>query len=462
MASILIVDDEAGLRMVLGALLQQHGHVITEAPSGEDAVELCKGQTFDIALLDVTLPGQSGVETLKHLLRRDDPPTGIMMTAHGSIRSAVDAMRAGACDYLTKPFDNEELVFVVERALEQRRLRSEVRMLRAELETRYGFTEIVGISPAIRRVFQIMDRVAKTDETVLILGESGTGKELVARAIHRRGRRSAGPFVAVNCSAIPSTLVEAEFFGHERGAFTDAKDARPGKFELANRGSIFLDEIGDLPLDAQAKLLRVLQEREVTRLGSGKATRVDVRVLAATNKDLRAESKRGRFREDLLYRLDVVSIPLPALRERPEDLPVLIDHLLGALTEELRVDGKTVSPEARGLLMAYDWPGNIRELQNAVRRALVMAEGPTLRAIDLPATIRGGLDSGGAVESGDRMSLTDAVTRAVERVERGLIVYTLAECGGNRSHTAETLGINRKTLFTKMKQYELAPFDEVE
>lgn len=462
MASILIVDDEAGLRMVLGALLQQHGHVIAEAPTGEDAVELCRTQAFDIALLDVTLPGQSGVETLKLLLQRDDAPTGIMMTAHGSIRSAVDAMRAGAFDYLTKPFDNEELVFVVERAIEQRRLRSEVRLLRAELETRYGFTEIVGISPAIRRVFQIMDRVAKTDETVLILGESGTGKELVARAIHRRGRRAAGPFVAVNCSAIPSTLVEAEFFGHERGAFTDAKDARPGKFELANRGSIFLDEIGDLPLDAQAKLLRVLQEREVTRLGSGRPTRVDVRVLAATNKDLRAESKRGRFREDLLYRLDVVSIPLPPLRERPEDLPVLIDHLLGALTEELRVDVKTVAPEARGLLMAYDWPGNIRELQNALRRALVMAEGHTLRAIDLPATIRGGSDSGGAVQSGDRMSLTDAVTRAVERVERGLIISTLAECGGNRSHTAETLGINRKTLFTKMRQYELAAHDEVE
>jgi len=459
MANILLVDDEPRLRQVLAMFLKQHGHTVTEAESGEQALSQIQSQPFDIALLDVAMPGIGGIEALRQFCSRDDAPTGVMMTAHGSIRSAVDAMRVGAFDYLTKPFDNDEMLIVIERALEQRRLRTEVKRLRLELEGRYGFVDIVGISPAMRRVFQVMEKVARTDETVLILGQSGTGKELVARALHRRGTRAKGPFVAVNCSAIPATLVESEFFGHERGAFTDAKESRPGKFENAHRGTIFLDEIGDLPLEAQAKLLRVLQERKVTRLGSSTAVDVDVRVIAATHRDLRAEAKTGSFRQDLLYRLDVLPIPLPSLKERPEDLPVLIDHMVQSIASELQSNVKSVSAEARALLAAYDWPGNIRELQNALRHAMVMAEGQMLRAVDLPATIRG-IDEGAAGTDESPTTLADSVARAVERLERGLIVSALAECRGSRTQTAMRLGINRKTLFTKLKKYGLAESDD--
>jgi len=459
MANILVVDDEPRLRQVLAMFLKQHGHTVAEAESGERALSEIHLQTFDVVVLDVAMPGIGGVETMRRFCERDDAPAGIMMTAHGSIRSAVDAMRVGAFDYLTKPFDNDELLIVIERAVEQRRLRSEVTRLREELEGRYGFTDIVGISGAIRCVFQMMEKVARTDETVLILGESGTGKELVARALHRRGNRSKGPFVAVNCSAIPATLVEAEFFGHERGAFTDAKESRPGKFESAHRGTIFLDEIGDLPLEAQAKLLRVLQERKVTRLGSSRTIDVDVRVIAATHRDLRAATTAGAFRQDLLYRLDVLPILLPSLRERPEDIPVLIDHIVESMAAELNSEVKSVSGEARALLTAYDWPGNIRELQNALRRALVLADGPVLKAVDLPATIRG-THEGTALADDSPPTLSESVTRAVERLERGLIMAAMAECRGSKTQTAIRLGINRKTLFTKLKQYGLAEIDD--
>ncbi len=459
MATILLVDDEPRLRQVLAMCLKQHGHVVVEAESGEHALSQSQSRRFDVALLDVAMPGIGGIEAMRQLSARDDAPTGIMMTAHGSIRSAVDAIRAGAFDYLTKPFDNDELLIVIERALEQRRLRSEVKQLRTELESRYGFLDIVGISAPMRRVFQMMEKVARTDETVLIFGESGTGKELVARALHNRGSRASRPFLAVNCSAIPATLVESEFFGHERGAFTDARESRPGKFESAHRGTIFLDEIGDLPLDAQAKLLRTLQERTVTRLGSSTPIAVDVRVIAATHRDLRAEVTKGTFREDLFYRLDVLAIHLPSLRERPEDLPVLIDHIVQALAAELRSDVRTVSPEARALLAAYDWPGNVRELQNALRRAMVMAEGSVLKAMDLPARIRG-FEEDADMTEGAHGALAETVAKAVERLERGLIVSALAECRGSRTQTALRLGINRKTLFTKLKQYGLADADE--
>lgn len=459
MANILLVDDEPRLRQVLAIVLTQHGHVVTEAESGEQALSHSQSQEFDVALLDVSMPGIGGIETMRRLSERDLAPTGIMMTAHGSIRSAVDAIKVGAFDYLTKPFDNEELLLVIDRAVEQRGLRFEVKRLREELEGRYGFVDIVGISSAMRRVFQMMDKVARTDETVLILGESGTGKELVARALHRRGNRAKGPFVAVNCSAIPSTLVESEFFGHERGAFTDAKESRPGKFESANRGTIFLDEIGDLPLEAQAKLLRVLQDRKVTRLGSSAAIPVDVRVIAATHRDLRAAAKVGSFRHDLLYRLDVLPIRLPSLRERLEDLPVLIDHMVESMADELQSGVKSVSAEARALLAAYDWPGNIRELQNALRRAMVLAEGPVLKAVDLPPAIRG-VDEGSSTLAEVPATLSEAVSKAVERLERGLIVSALAECRGSKTQTAMRLGINRKTLFTKLKQYGLAETDD--
>jgi DNA-binding NtrC family response regulator len=308
-----------------------------------------------------------------------------------------------------------------------------------------------------------MSRVSATDSTVLILGESGTGKELVARAIHRRCQRSSGPFVAVNCSAIPSALLEAEFFGYERGAFTDAKDARPGKFEQAHGGTLFLDEVGDLPLDAQAKLLRVLQDLTVTRLGGRRPIKVNVRVIAATNRNLELHVRAGRFREDLFWRLNVLGINLPPLRERLDDLPLLIDAIMQRLNQQMRLDVHSITPKARALLLAHDWPGNVRELENTLQRSLVLCEGDCLDVNDLPQHIRGSHAPGSAAGSaGENASMSEAVRHATERVERLWIRAALVESDWNRSATADRLGINRKTLFNKMKLYGMVSDDESE
>jgi DNA-binding NtrC family response regulator len=459
MASILVVDDEPRIRTVLSLFLSNHGHAVTEADSGERAIALAERGAFDAVVLDLSLPGLSGIETLKQLRDRDPSVAFLVITAFGSIRVAVDAIRAGAAEFLTKPFDNEQLLLSLNQALTLRRLSAEVASLRAELETRYGVSEIVGIGPAMREVFRVMTHVAARQDAVLIEGESGTGKELVARAIHRRSSRAAGPFVTVNSAAIPQSLIEAEFFGVERGAYTDAKESRPGKFELAHGGTLFLDEVGDLPLDAQAKLLRVLQDHEVCRLGGSKATRVDVRVIAATNQDLEEEIRRKRFREDLFYRLAVLHVRLPPLRERSEDLPLLIDHFIEALAREAEVAPRALSPEARRLLLAYAWPGNVRELENALRHATAMAEGSVIRAGDLPQRIAGPRD---ADQGGTGATLPEAVSRAVERIERALIQDALDEQGGNRAAAAASLGINRKTLFNKMKTYGMAAGEEDE
>jgi DNA-binding NtrC family response regulator len=454
MARILVVDDESHIRRVLALFLREKGFTVTEVASGEAAIEAARENQFDVWLLDFKLPGKDGLETLRSLREADPAGTALFMTAFGSIRSAVDAIKAGAFDYLTKPFDNEEVLLAVERVLEVKRLTSEVNHLRSEFEMRYGFADIIGASKPMKEVFRIMSKVAGSDATVLILGESGTGKELVARAIHRRSPREKAAFVAVNCSAIPSTLVEAEFFGHERGAFTDAKEARPGRFELADGGTLFLDEVGDLPLEAQAKLLRVLQEREVTRLGARRPVPVNVRVLAATNKDLESDVDRGLFRQDLYWRLNVLSIRLPPLRERAEDLALLIDHLLDVLNRDMKLAVTEISGEARNVLLAHDWPGNVRELENTLRRAMILAEDGVLRASDLPPRLTGDVKRA-ASGSNRAPTLAEAVGRAVERLERGLIQATLAEQKGNRTATAEVLDINRKTLFNKMRAYGL-------
>jgi DNA-binding NtrC family response regulator len=453
MARILLVDDERQIRHVLTAFLSEHGHDVCACESAEEGLAAAARTRLDVALLDLMLPGINGVELLKRL-KHDFPDLGcIFMTAFGSIRSAVDAIRAGGDEYLTKPFDNDELLLAIDRVLQIRQLSREVEALRRELDTRYGFTDIIAVCPAMREVFRVMARVAGVDTTVLILGESGTGKELVARSIHRRSRRASGPFVAVNCSAIPSTLVEAEFFGHERGAFTDAKDAHPGWFEQAHHGTLFLDEVGDLPHEAQAKLLRVLQDSHVTRIGARRPIKVDVRVLAATNKDLEAAVAAGQFRQDLFWRLNVLALRLPALRERPEDLPLLIDALIERLGPELGLGVDTVSPEARRLLLAHDWPGNVRELENTLRGAMIMCDGATLLSRDLPPRIRGDLAGHPTGDSDTPLTLAEAVGRAVERIERSVINGALAEHRGNRSATAESLGVNRKTLFNKMREY---------
>jgi DNA-binding NtrC family response regulator len=463
MARILIIDDERHIRQILAAFLTEHGHDATVAESGEQGIDLAVRTPPDVVLLDLMLGGLSGLETFKRIKERVPSVACIFMTGFGSIRSAVDAMRAGGDDYLTKPFDNDELLIAINRSLELRRLSREVEELRNELTARYGFDNIVGISRAMQEVFRIMKRLADKEATVLILGESGTGKELVARAIHQRSPRRQAPFVPVNCSAIPSTLVEAEFFGYERGAFTDAKEAHAGKFEQAHRGTLFLDEVGDLPIDAQAKLLRVLQDREVTRLGARKAIKVDVRVLAATNKNLELAVRTGQFREDLYWRLNVLSLKLPPLRDRPEDLPLLIDAFVQRLGQEMSLPIQSVSPEARRLLLAHDWPGNVRELENTLQRAMVLCEGTSLLPRDLPPRIRGdSIEAGEGNGDVTRLSLSDAVRRAVERVERTWIQAALSEHRGNRTATAESLGINRKTLFNKMRVYGLVAEGEVE
>lgn len=462
MSRILIVDDEKQIRRILSVLLAERGHEVREAVSGEEALAIQPEFQPNIILLDLSLPGLDGMEVLLMLLERAPQSDCIMMTAYGTIRSAVEAMRLGAFDYLAKPFDNDELLLIIDRAQRMRRMNAELEDLRTELEARYGFNEIIGISPPMRGVFQIMAKVARVDATVLITGESGTGKELVARALHRRGKRSGGPFVAVNCSAIPHDLIEAEFFGHEKGAFTDARERRAGKFELAAGGSLFLDEVGDLSLEAQAKLLRALQEHEVTRVGGRQPVPVDVRVIAATNKDLERAVRRNEFREDLYWRINVVTIKLPPLRDRRADLPLLIDHLLDRFRHELMLAVKSVSPAARQLLLHYDWPGNVRELENTLCRAMILCDGHTLTPSDLPPRIRGELPDRELTSGAeyDEIKLSDAVKEATGRLEKMLIISRLAQHHDNRTATAESLGISRKTLFNKMREYGISGADD--
>jgi DNA-binding NtrC family response regulator len=457
MPKILITDDEQQIRRILSVMLSEHGFDVAEAESGERAIEVSQEFRPDVALLDINMPGMDGLATLSSLLEQNPKLDCIMMTAYGTIRSAVEAMRRGAFDYLTKPFDNDELLLIINRALELRRLSSEVEELRAELSARYGFNEIVGISPKLQAVFRQMAKVAPIDATVLIEGESGTGKEMVARAIHRTSARSSKPFVAVNCGAIPQALFEAEFFGHEKGAFTDAREARAGRFEQAQGGTLFLDEVGELPLDTQVKLLRALQEKEITRVGGRAIIKLDVRVIAATNVDLHRAVASGRFREDLYWRLNVVKLRLPPLRERREDIPLIIDHLTERFNRELGLRVGAISQDARRLLEMFDWPGNVRELENAVCSAMIMSEGGTVTTRDLPPRIRGETETTDSSASRDitKGTLADAVREATEKLERMMIVSRLADFNGNRTATADSLGISRKTLFNKMRQYGL-------
>jgi DNA-binding NtrC family response regulator len=456
MPKVLIIDDEQQIRRILGVMLAEHGFAVAEADSGEKGIEVCAEFQPDVALLDINLPGMDGLATLRALLAQSPHTDCIMMTAYGTIRSAVEAMRIGAFDYLTKPFDNDELFLIINRALEMRRLSREVEELRAELSSRYGFNEIVGISPKLQAVFRTMAKVARVDATVLIEGESGTGKEMVARALHRQSNRAAHPFVAVNCGAIPQALFEAEFFGHERGAFTDAREARAGRFEQAQKGTLFLDEVGELPLETQVKLLRALQDREVTRLGGRAPVKVNVRVIAATNLDLQAAVERGRFREDLYWRLNVVKLRLPPLRERREDISLIVDHLLERFNRELGLGVTAIAPEARRLLELFDWPGNVRELENAVCSAMIMCEEGRITARDLPPRIRGEAETTDAgARDLSQASLAEAVKEATEKLEKMMIVSRLSELSGNRTATADALGISRKTLFNKMRQYGL-------
>jgi DNA-binding NtrC family response regulator len=455
MAHILVVDDETRIRQAVTRLLEHHHHRVTAVESGEAAIAKIGADPADVAILDINLPGIDGVETLRQIRAKDPDTLVIFMTAFASVRSAVDAMKAGGFDYLTKPFDNDDLLITIERAVRLRSLDKRVVGLEADLHARTVFSGIVGQSPALLQVLRSLAKVSQTNTTVLLLGESGTGKELAARSLHRQSPRANGPFVAINCGAIPAALAESELFGHEKGAFTDARETRAGKWEQANGGTIFLDEVGELSPEVQTKLLRVIQEREVTRVGGRSPIPVDVRIVAATNRDLEAAVAAGHFRDDLYWRLNTFPIALPMLRERVGDLPILINHLLDVLNAELGLAVTGVSDAAMYKLTHHTWPGNVRELANVLRRAMIVTETSTIGVDDLLLTRRAATPSQADESVSPTAPLADVVARATDRIERAMIETAMAECLGNRSAAAERLGLHRRTLFSKMRRLHL-------
>ena len=382
MPKILVADDEDGVRWVLEKGLREAGYEVTSVKDGESALRHAEAEPQDLVFLDVRMPGLDGLTVLQRLRASRPDALVIVMTAHGTMEIAIQAMQRGAYDYLAKPFDIDEVLLLAERALTARRLTQEVAQLRTGLQDVWEFGVFIGRHPRMQEIYKTIGRIAGNDVTVLLRGESGTGKELVARAIHHYSRRAGRPFVAVSCAAIPATLLESELFGHERGAFTDARERKLGKFELAHGGTLFLDEVGDMPPELQIKLLRALQERAFERVGGQEPIRVDVRILAATNRDLEALIKDGRFRDDLYYRLNVVSLHLPPLRERRRDIPLLVDHFLAKYTDDL--GPRVVAPDALDRLVGYEWPGNVRELENVIQRAMVMATGGVILSEHLP------------------------------------------------------------------------------
>jgi two-component system response regulator HydG len=446
-ARILVADDEESHRIMLRAVLQEEGYEVAEAADGPEAIRAVEQEPFDLILLDLRMPSMNGIEALMEVRKISPYVPVLMMTAYASVKTAVDAMKTGAFEYLIKPLDIDELKVLIEKALEHYHLREENLALKERLGDRFDFSKMIGKSPKMVELFDLLAQVAPTDATVLILGESGTGKELVANALHHNSPRASQPFIKVSCAALPETLLESELFGHEKGAFTGAVARKEGRFWAAHRGSIFLDEVGEMNATTQTKLLRVLQEKEFEPLGSTRTLKVNVRVIAATHKDLEKEVREGRFREDLFYRLNVVPVSIPPLRERKEDLPSLAAHFLSLYGEKNRKELKEISPKALDLLIRHDWPGNIRELENCIERAVIVARGEMIAPADLPPQIQalssGKEDLGVRFPSG--ISLQDA--------EKALIIKTLEDTGGNRSRAAEILGINRRTLQIKLKEY---------
>jgi DNA-binding NtrC family response regulator len=454
MPDILLVEDKESLRRVLRLTLENAGYSVTEAADAREAVNEIGRVPHKIVLTDLRMPNGSGIDVLRAAKNADSDVPVIVMTAYGSIDEAVQAMKDGAHDFLQKPVDSNHLLLLVERALEQGRLRTENLLLREEWSKRYGFPRIIGESEAIKRAVAETQRVAQTDATVLLLGESGTGKELFARAVHHLSNRRDKPFVAINCAAIPETLIENELFGHERGAFTGASERRLGKFELASSGTVFLDEIGELPLPAQGKLLRVIEERSVDRIGGKAPIPVDVRVVAATNKDLRAAVDGGEFRGDLFFRLAVFPIDIPPLRDRGDDVVLLARHFAAQLGKELRGREAALSEKSIKALRAHRWPGNVRELENSIERACILADGASLEPRDLGFANEQSTDPK-AVGFDISGTLGEATERAVTMVERQKIADALAANDDNKSRAAESLGVSYKTLLTKIKEYGL-------
>ncbi|QSV44659.1 sigma-54-dependent transcriptional regulator [Geobacter benzoatilyticus] len=446
---VLVIDDEENLRHMLRTMLRKNGYEVDEAPDGEAGFVLAAEGDYDFVFCDIRMPVLDGIGFLRKAREADFSATIIMMSAYGTIDTAIECMKNGAYDYVSKPFKNDEILLVLKKAEERERLKRENLRLRQSMEREYSFGAIVSRNARMREIFDLVRKVCDVKVSVLILGESGTGKELVARAIHHNGSRRGGPFVAVNCGAIPENLLESELFGHVRGAFTDAASDRAGLFEEAHGGTLFLDEIGEMPAPLQVKLLRVLQEGEVRRLGATRTTKVDVRVVSATSRDLERDVAEGRFREDLFFRLNVFSITLPPLRERLEDIPLLVDHFSRKHSEAIGKSGCRVSPEAMRLLAGYGWPGNVRELENCIERALILCDGEVLGPESLPESMRGGGIAGGEEEQ----SLS--IKKAEERLERELIRRALDKTGGNRTHAARLLELSHRALLYKLKEYEM-------
>ncbi|MBP1604356.1 MAG: two component, sigma54 specific, transcriptional regulator, Fis family [Acidobacteria bacterium] len=446
---ILVVDDEPAQRTVLGGFLRKRGFEVAQGASVEEALAHVSARTIDLVLTDLRMPGGGGLALLEGVRAINPEIPVVVMTAFGTVATAVDAMKKGAADYLTKPIDLDELEVLIGRTLERRALVAENRELRRELETRYRLAGLETANAKMSEAINTAARAAASRATILIRGESGTGKELLARAIHHASPRSKGPLVAVNMAAVPETLVESELFGHERGAFTGADRERRGRFELADGGSLFLDEIGDLPRATQAKLLRVLQEQTFERLGGTRSLHVDARVIAATNRDLEAMVRQGEFREDLYYRLNVVTIDLPPLRSRREDIPLLVDHFLRRFAAESKAAVESVSREAMDVLLKYEYPGNVRELENIVHRAVVLARGPVVSTADLPLHVA-------ELRSEGQQPPASFVER-VAQFERELILEALERAGGVQTRAARELGMSERHLRYKLRKYGLPP-----
>jgi DNA-binding NtrC family response regulator len=447
---ILIVDDERSIRVGLKGLLAKEGYEVSIAESGEEAIRFLNNQSFDLVLTDLRMPGTDGVSLLKRIKEKYPDTLVMMMTAYGSEKIAVEAMKAGAHDYIVKPFDNEEVKILVHQVLEQVALRREVQQLHERLNAAFRFENILGTSPAMQRVFDIVKKVAATDLTVLITGESGTGKELIANALHQNSPRKGNPFIKVNCAAMARELVESELLGHEKGAFTGAVTAREGKFEAADGGTIFLDEIGDMSLETQAKVLRILQEREFERVGGNRTLKVDVRVLAATNRNLLKMVEEGKFREDLFYRLNVVHIPLPPLRERREDILLLATHFLEHAATRYEQGPKALSSSAYNVLLSYAWPGNVRELKNAVEEATVLSVGAEIQAADLRVGQRTPM-----AETVGPLAFKEAKQQVIDAFERDFISRALRRHQGNITRAAEEIGLHRQQLQQKIRELGL-------
>jgi len=450
-ARILFVDDEVKITNILSRILTEAGYEVSTVHTAEDGLKTAESHRPDIVLMDLHLPGMSGMDCLTTLRQMYPDIVIIMITAFGSIQSAVEAMQKGAYDYITKPFDNNELLMILQRAREHVKLKQEVYELQNQLREQYSFSNIIGRSREIRAVFDLMERVAATDATVLVQGESGTGKELIVRAIHHASLRADGPFVALNCGAIPQNLVESRLFGHEKGAFTDAKSERIGAFEQAEKGTLFLDEISELSLDDQVKLLRALEERCITRVGGSGEIPVDIRIVAATNRDLEQQVMQGAFRQDLFFRLNVFLITIPPLRERKEDIPLLVEHFIKRHRPGLAPHVTDISTDAVLQLQMYQWPGNVRELENAVQSALIVCRQGKILPCHLPLRVQG--HSGCfPEEETDDLGLEKRVEQVAGGMEKLMITEALKRNSGSRTRAAEDLQISRKTLFNKMRK----------